>query len=166
MIKRFNLYKEGSFKTDSLLEVRWLAPADLKHIETKECSFWKLFGEMTVGNRCLALIENGEVLSYLWVNDKFNQCYGIKEPLKRNECCLYNAVTKPDKRGKGYAEILRAKCYEILRKQGKDTFYSFTEQNNKSALKLKEKLGARLIESYLFVKLWKFKYLRHERKVI
>jgi predicted GNAT family acetyltransferase len=73
-------------------------------------------------------------------------------------------MTKPDRRGKGYAEILRAKCYEILREQEKDTFYSFTDQSNKPALKFKEKIGAEIIGSYLFIKLWGFKYVRYANR--
>ena len=163
MIKRFNLYKEGSYTTESPLKARWLAPRDLKYIEYKENTFYKLLGEMIYGNRCLALIGDKEVLSYLWINDKFIESHGLKEPLKKNEVFLYSAMTKPDQRGKGYAEILRAKCYEVLRSQGKDTFYSCTDIKNKPALRFKEKIGAEKIASYLFIKFWKFKYLRDEK---
>jgi len=164
MVKRVNIYKEGSYRTDSELKARWLGPKDLKYIETKEHTFWKFFSDMSIGCRCLGLIKDKEIVSYLWVNDKFKENYGIKEPLKKNECCLYNAMTKPDRRGKGYAEILRAKCYEILREQGKDIFYSFTDKSNKPALKFKEKIGAEIIGSYLFIKLWGFKYVRYANR--
>jgi len=163
MFVKYYVYKEGSFTTESKLKARWLAPSDLKFIENGENNFWKFLGEMTYGNRCLGLIDKGEVLAYLWVNDKFIECYGLKQPLKKNEVFIYSAMTKPDRRGNGYAEILRAKCYEILRGQGKDTFYSTTDIKNKSALRLKEKIGAEKIASYLFIKFWRFKYLRHEK---
>ncbi len=159
MIKRFNLYKEGNYKTDSELSVRFLAPVDFKYIETKKETFWKLLGEMVVGNRCLALIENGVVLSYLWINSNFTHYYGLKKALLKNECYLYNAITKPEERGKGYAEVLRAKCYEILRKQGKDTFYSITDLDNVSAMRFKDKIGAEIIGSYKYYKIWKFEKL-------
>ena len=89
---------------------------------------------------------------------------GIKEPLKSNECCLYTAETKPEERGKGYAEILRAKTYEILKKQGIDTFYSFSDIKNKSAIRFKEKIGAEIIGSYKYVKIFNFKHISYDKR--
>ena len=163
MLVRYNLYKEGSYTTESTLTTRWIGPADLKYIETPDAPFWKLMGEMIYGNRCLGLVNDGEVLSYLWINDKFIEAPGLKKSLRKDECFIYSARTKPDRRGKGYSEILRAKCYKILREQGKSIFYSTTDVKNKPALRMKEKIGAELIASYLFIKIWKFKYLRHEK---
>lgn len=160
MVKRFNLYKEKALVISSDLQARWIAPNELKYIETKENTFWKFVGEMIDGSRCLGLIKDKEVVSYLWINSKYLICHGIKEQLKENECCLYNTATKPDRRGNGYAEILRAKCYEILKAQGKDTFYSFSGLNNKPALRFKEKIGAEIIASYMYFEFWKFKYLK------
>lgn len=157
MVKRFNLYREGNFHIHSDLKARWLGPRDLKFIETKKNTFWKFIGEMIEGSRCLGLINDGEVLSYLWINDKYMEYYGMKIALKPNECFIYNANTKPDRRGNGYAEILRSKCYELI---DKDTFYSFSDLNNKPAIRFKEKINADMIDSYLFIKFWKFKYLR------
>lgn len=162
LIQRFNIFKEGNYTTDSDIPARFLAPADLKYIETPDKDFWRLFGEMQVGNKCLGLIKDGEVLSYLWVNLKYKENHGIKEPLKANECCIYNAETKPSERGKGYAAILRAKTYEIMRKQGIDTFYSFSDKSNKSAMKLKKKIGAEIIASYLYIKI--FNYIRYDKR--
>jgi len=156
MVKRFNLYREKVFKVDSDLRVRYLAPSDFKYIETQENTFWKFFGEMASGNKCMGLIKDKTVVSYLWVNEKYLECWGIKKRFLGNECMLYNAATKPDMRGNGYAEILRAKVYEIL---GKDIYYSFTELNNKPALRFKEKIGAEVIATYTYFKLWKFQKL-------
>jgi len=158
MVRKFNIYKEKPFETDSDLRVRFLAPSDFKYIETKDVTFWKLLGEMKAGSKCLGLIGDGMVLSYLWVSDRM-QYLGLKRMLKKNECYFYNSVTKPEERGKGYAEILRAKSYEILKKQGKDTFYSVTDLKNKSALRFKEKIGAEVIERYTYVKFWKYEKL-------
>lgn len=151
MIKRFYLYKEGTYKTDSDLKVRFLGPRDFKYIENEIMDFWFFMRELMNGNRCLALIKDGTVLTFLWVSDKLNY-YGYKRELKPNECHLCNAITKPDVRGGGYAGILRAKAYEILRGQGKDTFYSITELNNKPALRFKEKIGAEKIGKFTYIK--------------
>lgn len=158
MVKRFLKYREGSFRVESDIKARWLGPADLKYIQHKANTFWRFIGEMIKGSRCLGLIKDGEVLSYLWVNDEYCEYYGIKTALKKNECYIYNAATKPDQRGKGYAEILRSKCYEIL--SDKDTFYSISDLDNKPALRFKEKIKAEVIESLMFIKFWKFKYLK------
>ncbi len=152
---KFNLYKEGSYKTDSEVKARFLAPIDFKYIETKENSFWKLLGEIMAGSKCVGLINNGTVVSYLWVNDKFIQYYGLKLALKSNEVYIYSAITKPDERGKGYAEILRAKTYELFREQGKYVFYSITDLKNKPAMRLKEKIGAEIVGSYKYYKLFR-----------
>lgn len=136
----------------------------MKYIETKDHKFWMFIGDMIKGNKCLGLVKDGLVLSYLWVNFKYKENHGVKEPLKSNECCIYNAETKPSERGKGYAEILRAKTYDILKKQGIDTFYSFTDQANKSAMRFKEKIGAEIIGSYKYVKIFKFKYVRYDKR--
>ena len=159
MVKRFSLYKEGDYKVKSNLKARWLGPMDLKYIETGKNTFWEFMGEMMIGCKCLGLISNGTVLSYLWVNLKNIEYYGLKIVLKENECYLYSAMTKPDKRGNGYAEILRSKCYEMMRSQGRDMFYSITDSNNKSAVRFKEKIGAKIVTTYKYFKLWKYEKL-------
>ena len=163
MVKRFNLYKESRFSVLSELQAFFLAPNQMKYIATKETPKDKLLHEFTTGNRCLGLVEKGEVLSYIWINTKYLQHYGIKKPLMSNECCFYNAMTKPELRGNGYAGILRAKCYEILSKQGIDTFYSFTDLNNKPAMRFKEKIAAEKIATYKYIKFWKFESLKDEK---
>jgi RimJ/RimL family protein N-acetyltransferase len=159
MVKRFNLYKEGSYTTNSDLKIKFMGPADLKYIETKEHTFWGFLNEMKDGSRCIALIKDAGVVSYLWVSNKFIDYYNLKIPLKKNEAMLYFHVTKPEERGKGYAEILRAKVYDILREQGKDTFYSITDLENKPALRFKEKIGAEIVSTYKYVKFWKYEKL-------
>lgn len=159
MVRRFNLYKEGSYAVMSDLKVKYMAPTDFKHIETKDYTFWNYIHELVGGSRCIALIKDGGVVSYLWVNDKMIDYYLLKIPLKKNEAMLYFHVTKPEERGKGYAEILRAKVYDILRSQGKDTFYSITDLENKPALRFKEKIGAEIVDTYKYVKFWKYEKL-------
>jgi GNAT superfamily N-acetyltransferase len=159
MVKRFNLYKEGSFTTDSDLKIKFMSPGDFKYIETKEHTFWAFVREMSTGSRCVALIKDGGVVSYLWINDKLIDYYSLKITLKKNESLLYFAVTKPEERGKGYAEILRSKVYDVLRSQGKDTFYSITDLENKPALRFKEKIGAEIVSTYKYVKFWKYEKL-------
>ena len=160
MVKRFNLYKEGDYKIKSNLKARWLSPIDLKYIEDSKNTFWKFMGEMLIGSKCLGLIADGVVLSYLWVNIKSIEYYGLKISLKENECYLYSAMTKPDKRGNGYAEILRSKCYEMMRSRGRSVFYSITDSNNEPALRFKHKIGAKIVTTYKYIKLWGYEKLR------
>ena len=75
MVKRFNIYKEGNYKTISDLHVRFLAPSDMKYIETPKRTFWMFIGEMIQGTNVLDLIKDETVLSYLWVNFKYKENY-------------------------------------------------------------------------------------------
>lgn len=156
MIKKFILYKEKPFKTDSELVVSFLGPPQMKYIATKDIPVMKLLAELADGNKCLALIKDGAVLSYLWINERYIEYFGLKTKLSKNDCYLYSASTRPDLRGKGYAGILRAKAYEILKK---DNYFSVTDVKNKSAIRFKEKINAQEIAKYTYVKFWKFEKL-------
>ena len=156
MIKRFNLYKEHPFKVESNLKMIYLWPMHMKHIATKKVSQEKLIAELASGSRCLALIKDKAIVSYLWYDIRTIKYYGIRRPLGKGEVYFYSAETRPDMRGQGYASILRSKAYELL---GANTYYSITDANNESALRLKSRIGAELIETFTYIKLWKFKRL-------
>ena len=58
-------------------------------------------------------------------------------------------------RGNNLAPILRYKSYEILKRMGRDTFYSVTECFNAASFRFKAKLNARVIFLALYVEIFK-----------
>jgi GNAT superfamily N-acetyltransferase len=128
----------------------------MKYIATKKVSQEKLIAELASGSRCLALIKDKAIISYLWYDIRTIKYYGIRRLLGKGEVYFYSAETRPDMRGQGYASTLRSKAYELL---GANTYYSITDVNNESALRFKSRIGAELIESFTYIKLWKYSKL-------
>lgn len=145
----YYLYKEQwteGINNDYLnnLELKYLDIHEIKLIEdlVPDFNFWVAFGRIISGDRCLTLRRDNEILSFAWISYKEANYRRTKFKLKENEAFLYYSWTFEEYRGMGYAEILRYKVYDMLRKQGRDTFYSFTDATNKSALRFKDKIGA------------------------
>jgi hypothetical protein len=63
--------------------------------------------------------------------------------LEPDEVYLFAAVVDRAHRGEGLAPLMRAECYNALRKKGRSRFCSYTDYFNTPARHFKAKLGAR-----------------------
>ena len=161
MITKYYLYKEQpTYEENSELDIKYLQLNEIKYIESliPGFGFWDAANRIFNGDRCLTLRKGNDIIGFIWVNFRVAEYKGTRFSLKSNEAYLYTAWTFEDYRGNGYAGILRRKAYKLLKSQGRDTFYSFTDCDNKSAVRYKEKLQARKLRKIMFVKLWKLKF--------
>lgn len=103
---------------------------------------------------CFGLRVNGETAAYMWCN--LHRCHSelTKFALKDDEAYLCSMVTFKAFRGKNLAPFLRYEVYRHLNRTGRTNYYSITELFNTSALKFKEKLGARQLRLGLHIGLF------------
>lgn len=136
----------------------WVTPAELRQVEKlhKNFGFWPLIHLMFCKERAYAIKDNGKIVSFLLIGVNEIKHLGTKVKLKRNEAHLYFTWTLKEHRGNGLAEALRHKVYSLLKDEGRYTFYSFTDYGNKSALRFKEKIKAKKLALYLYIKIGKF----------
>jgi len=134
-----------------------LSPAEIEAVYTHPDS--KVMGDMKstyLAERCLCfgLKLNGDMAAYMWCN--LHRCHNHlnKFPLKEDEAYLCSAVTFKAYRGKNLAPFLRYELYRYLNQIGRTNYYSLTEFFNTSALKFKEKLGARPLRLSLYIGLF------------
>lgn len=165
MIKHYYLYEEKpltyKFIPPEGFELKFLQPSEIKLIENLKngFSFWNATYRIFQANeRCLTLRKDNKIISFVWVDNAYAYYFRTIIKLKQNEAYLFYQWTENEYRGNGYAEILRFMVYEFLQKQGKDRFYSFTDVDNKSALRFKEKVNARKLKEILDIKFLFFKF--------
>jgi hypothetical protein len=106
------------------------------------------------GKRCFALRHEGRIVAASWCNVREINYEPCRRPTGRNEAYLYGMETLYSYRGHNLAPYLRARCHEALLADGRDIVYSYTDRFNHPAVRFKEKIGARLLFTGLYVKVF------------
>jgi hypothetical protein len=117
---------------------------------TKELIRW-----VEGGCLCLAIRYEGEIAAYIWCDLNNLQYKGRIVALKQNEVYLFNTRTYKVFRGKNIAPYLGYELRKLMSKRGINRFLSITICSNTASMKLKQKLGAKPIELFLYVGLLK-----------
>ncbi len=117
---------------------------------------------MDNGCICLAAKHRGEIAAYSWADQYHLNYKGKTIALKQNEASLFDARTYKAFRGKNLAPYVRNELYKLLKQKGIDRFLSVTLWSNTASMKFKQKLGAKPIELFLYVGLFR-KYHMHFR---
>lgn len=101
------------------------------------------------------LYRNDDLAAFMIVRLNSYNSKGRTINLDKCEAYLENMYTFDNYRGKNLAPYLRYKSYMLLKKQGFTRFYSGSQYFNKSSLRFKEKLGAKHLEFWLHIGLFK-----------
>lgn len=113
---------------------------------------------MESGEVCIGMRLGEEIVAFSWVNYNEIRHKLTYFNLKDNEAYLKTMHTLESHRGRNLAPILRLKCYEILKHNGKDVVYSISEYWNGPAVRFKEKINAKKLKLILYVEVFnKFK---------
>jgi hypothetical protein len=107
------------------------------------------------GCLCLAAKYKGEIAAYSWCDLNYLKYKGRIIALKRNEACLFDARTYKAFRGNNLAPCVRNELYKLLMQKGIERFLSVTLWSNTASMKFKQKLGAKPIELFLYVGLFR-----------
>lgn len=114
----------------------------------------KVLDNLKKGDTCLGIKYKGEIVAFTWFSVEQVRSYLYSSVFKANEAYLYDMYVLKAFRGKNLAPILRYRNYEILKKMGRDTFYSVSECSNAASLRFKEKLNARFVFWALYIGLF------------
>lgn len=103
---------------------------------------------------CFCLHRSGSAVACGWYN--LERCLYAFLPfhLQDEEAYLFNFRTLPRERGRDYAVYLRLLMIDHLERLGCTSIYSITEIFNTPAMRLKEKVGACPIRSFVYVNLF------------
>ena len=108
------------------------------------------------GDTCVGLKYHGDIAAFTWFSLKqIPTAHLYEAQMAMNEAYLYDMYVLKAFRGNNLAPILRYKSYEILKRMGRDTFYSVTECFNAASFRFKAKLNARVIFLALYVEIFK-----------
>ena len=142
----------------------YLGASDMKQVsetpgvkETEQ----DLLKRLEAGCLCLGLKNGSTIVAHMWCNLSMCDSPLLGFPLKQNEAYLTGARTLEAYKGKNIAPYLRYHFYKLLHEMGRTELYSVTEYFNKSAIKFKEKLGARQAGFYVHLC-----FLKRHRTVI
>lgn len=105
----------------------------------------ELLQRLDEGRLCFGVKHHGQIAAFVWCNLAECTHPWHQVPLRENEVYLFDQFTLDAFRGMNIAPYLRCRTYEALRRMGRDTFYSVTHCFNSSAVRFKQKLGARFL---------------------
>ena len=136
-----------------------LGISEIKPLEEKfRMKNGELLKLLESGEECIGMRLSGEIVAFSWVNYNEIRHKLTNINLKNNEAYLKTMHTLESHRGRNLAPILRLKCYDILKHNGKDIVYSISEYWNGPAVRFKEKLNAKKLKLILYVEVFnKFK---------
>lgn len=113
------------------------------------------------GDRCFAVIDDGKISSYMWVQ------YGVKHldelywvlNLNPHQAWFYNAVTLKHARGRGYYPNLYFHMAKVLRLAGFNELLIDVNERNRPSIRGLEKVGFKQVAKVQMKKrLSKFRY--------
>jgi hypothetical protein len=95
------------------------------------------------GDRCFAVLEKGNILSFMWI--RFGERYvcelRLKFNLKPNQGWFYNALTVKSVRGMGYYTNIYRYMTKVLVAEGFDELLLDVEERNRASIHGIEKAG-------------------------
>jgi hypothetical protein len=98
------------------------------------------------GKKCFGMKNGEEIVAVTWFDFAQSNFKGYPVEMKQNEVYLFNLYTLKKFRGNNLAPFLRYQSYQVLRKMGKNTFYSVSEYCNAPSIKFKKKLNSRFLK--------------------
>ncbi len=104
---------------------------------------------------CYGLLEEGEILSYMWCDYRRCRSKLASFRLRDDEVYMFRAVTFSQHRGKNLAPFLRSRVYNLLRQAGRTNLFSITEALNYPAVRFKQKLNAKPLRLGLYLCLFR-----------
>ncbi len=153
-----------SFEKEDL-EISILTHNDMellgKH-EESNVTTEELIRLMKNGCLCLAVKLKGEIAAYSWCDLNYLKFKDRTVALRQNEAYLFDARTYKVFRGKNLAPYNRYELIKLLNKRGVERFFSITLWSNTASMKFKQKLGAKPVELFLYVGLFR-KFCMHFR---
>jgi hypothetical protein len=132
-------------ESDPNLNIKELCIEDIDRMfEVMYVSRRGLLQRFSCGDRCFAVLDNGKILSYFWVQfglKDFGELH-LKFNLQPNQCWMYNAITVKAARGHGlYPNIIRYMAKSLLCSGFNEAFIDVTPGNLPSIRGL-EKAGS------------------------
>lgn len=120
------------------------------------------------GDKCLAVFKDEELISFTWVTFNWLSfgCYNLK--LHADEAYLFDMYVAPEHRGWGVAGYTRYQLYKYLVGQRKTRLISVSLKGNKPAFRFKEKLGGRIVDRGVSIKVcnrWRFGTRANGKKI-
>jgi hypothetical protein len=178
LIQPYYLIREGLFgnipegieKRMDGFETGYLGPEDMKIIAAipgRNLSEENLLRLLEEGKRCFGARREGELAAFTWFDLESLDKGRIGRPLKGDEAYLFDAYTLIPFRGMGIAPLIRYLVYLELEKLGKKKLYSISLYFNTPAVRFKKKLRARILELWLYIRLfrkwrWNFRVKGYE----
>jgi len=105
----------------------------------------ELLQRLDEGKLCFGVKHRGQIAAFVWCDLAECTYAWHRIALRENEVYLFDQFTLNAFRGMNVAPYLRHRTYDALRRMGRDTFYSVTHRFNSSAVRFKQKLGARFL---------------------
>jgi predicted acetyltransferase len=95
------------------------------------------------GERCFAILEKGNIVTYLWAafKERSMKELSLNVQLKTNQSWFYNALTIKEARGKGYYPSIIRCMAKTLQNEGISEIFIDVEGENAASIRGVEKAG-------------------------
>ena len=123
-------------------------------VPPRQLEFLKLRFEL--GEECLGLSHNGEIVSWWFGSDKSQPVLSGLYELKNGEFSSSEVFTKEECRGKGYVRDLIFLKDEFLRERGYRYNIMVVLKNNVRMLRIHKKLGSKIVGELRYIRIFRF----------
>jgi RimJ/RimL family protein N-acetyltransferase len=149
-------------EADSSLQIRELSKHDVDSmLRVMYLSRAAINNRFDQGERCFAVVDGGEIGSYMWLRFgtvRMSELYLVVK-LRPNQAWFINAVTVKRIRGRGYYPNLYRYIVKTLEAEGFDEFFGHVEERNIASIRGLEKAGYKRVVRVQMRKLfWKIRY--------
>jgi len=134
--------------TDVVEEFKEITQSDIDEIcKVMYFSREHVLNRFDRGERCFAILENGQIVTYLWAAFKERNLKEVRlnVRLKYNQSWFYNALTIKNARGKGHFPHLISCIARSLINNGVSELFIDVEAENTASIRGVEKAGFRRV---------------------
>lgn len=135
---------EAVAEPDPILEIKELTRSNIDlMLDVMYLSQADLYDRFDIGDRCFAVIDRGEIATYVWAQFDTKRMDELRLvfKLKPNQAWFYNAVTVKSARGRGYYPNIMRYTAKALRAEGFDELFGYSESQNLASIRGLEKAG-------------------------
>lgn len=124
----------------------------LPMVHATEAEFQRRF---SLGQRCFALLEDGQIMAFCWMDPRRCSFPGENFELAAGEAYAFDIYTLPSERGRSLAPLLNARFSDQMRHEGVEVIVGVVDTMNRPSLSFAAKIGCQPRRKSLYLRIFR-----------